>query len=91
MIYCIGTLTALSGLEYTDPVINVYYLSYNADSGVITIPQILVNDSIVDQLTAFNIPAPGGNLADREQITELLCSFLNNEYTECEFFTNNPK
>lgn len=91
MIYCIGTLTAPSELVYTDPVINVYYLSYNAESGIIAIPQIIQDDSITDQLLACNIPAPGGNIADREQITEILCTFLNNEYPECDFFTYNPK
>lgn len=93
MIYCQGTLETQLGNVYIDPVINVYYLSYNAESGTYAFPQIVDTNllpdviSIIEQIEQILIPAPGSNVIDRKQITEIVCVFLQNQYPNCQFFT----
>lgn len=92
MIFCIGELT-VNGIGYIDPIINVYFLSYNQKSGIYSIPQIIDSNlypdiiSPIDELLPILIDAPGSNSLNREQITEIVCNFLINQYPECNFFT----
>lgn len=88
MISVIGTILAPSGISYIDPLINVYFLSYNPVSDIFAIPQILddvsYSDSIspIDQLDIVSITDRNAN---RDQITSIVLMVLENTYPNCTF------
>lgn len=93
MIHCIGTLISPIGTLFVDPIINVYYLSYNPVSGIIAFPQIIDTDlypdviSIIENLNGVNIlEGQSTNGVDRVEITNIVLMALENEYPTCQFF-----
>ena len=88
MISVIGTIIAPNGVSYIDPLINIYFLSYNPILPILAIPQIVdVNvypESIspIDQLDLISIDDVNAN---RNQITNIVLMTLKNTYTNCEF------
>jgi len=84
MIICTGTIETPNGV-YTNPDINIYFLSYSKAFGVMAYPQILAEDSPVDQLTPLIIDGPNSDRINRVDIENAVLIFLQNEYPQNQF------
>lgn len=86
MIYCTGTITTDQGV-YIDPIINIYYLSYNETQGIFVYPQIVdpADNCPIDQLSGFVISNPDAETIGRDGITGVALMVLSNDYPNCNF------
>lgn len=88
MISVIGTILAPSGISYIDPLINVYFLSYNPQTDIFAVPQILDTATDPDSITPIdqlNIVSIADRNANRDQITSIVLMVLENTYSNCKF------
>jgi hypothetical protein len=84
MIKCIGTIETPNGV-YTNPDINIYFLSYSREFGIMAFPQIMLDGAPVDQLTPVIFNGSQSDELNRIQIENNMCMYLENEYPECNF------
>ena len=83
LIQCTGTINC-DGLNYLDPLINVYYLSYNSSTPIYAFPQIVdANLSVQCQLFMGEV-GPGSNLT-RIDVENAIIMLLESTYTNCTF------
>lgn len=67
MIKCIGTIDTPNGV-YTNPDLNIYFLSYSKEYGILAFPQIMADGSPVDQLLPVKFDGAKSNELNRIQI-----------------------
>jgi hypothetical protein len=83
IIQCRGTIEG-NGLQYMDPLINVYYLSYNSVYPIYAFPQIIDNTgSILDQL--FWAEIDNGPTIGRADVENAVIMLLQQAYPNCTF------
>lgn len=84
MIKCTGTIETPYGV-YSNPDINVYYLSYTEKDGLVICPQIFVDNFAVDQLSliVFN-PVDSYNM-NRVDVEKATLNSLKENYPSNEF------
>jgi hypothetical protein len=83
LIQCRGTINC-NGLNYLDPLINVYYLSYNSVGPILAFPQLVNNElQVFDQL--FMALIDNGPTVSRYDVTNSILMLLEQEYTQCTF------
>jgi hypothetical protein len=83
LIQCRGTINC-NGLNYLDPLINVYYLSYNSVGPILAFPQVVNNEmQVLDQL--FMAIIGNSSTVNRNDITNSILMLLESEYSGCTF------
>lgn len=83
LIQCYGTIEG-DGIQYMDPLINVYYLSYNSENPIYAFPQIIDNTgSILEQL--FQCDIENGPTIGRFDVENAVIMLLEQAYPTCTF------
>lgn len=83
LIQCRGVINC-NGFNYMDPLINVYYLSYNSTGAILAFPQLVNNElQVFDQL--FMALIDNGPTINRNDITNSIIMLLEQEYSGCTF------
>jgi len=83
LIQCRGTIEG-NGLQYLDPIINVYYLSYSSEYPIYAFPQVIDNEgNIIDQL--FMASVDNGPTIGRYDIENAIIMLLQLTYPGCTF------
>lgn len=79
-----GNIT-VDGVEFTDPYIDVYYLSYNGVAPIYAFPQIVtLQQNVLAQLFMVEI-ATDPMMTNRELILNIIIGVLQNTYPLCTF------
>lgn len=86
MIELIQTTGVLSvyGNNYIDPLINVYYVSYNSNIHIFAFPQ-LVDVDLAPYEQLFMAIVDNGATINRTDITNSMIMLLENTYPNCTF------